>query len=376
MRGLITMNDLYPVYIVLFSNDTDFGKLIRKTTGSEYSHATISLDPSLNNMYSFSDIPYSHARFVGAGFVRESIYSPMYRKNRFFTVLITFVNKEERDNIQSKIDYFCENYTTMKYNDIGLIQYYLNFKETKGHNEEKKKYWFCSEFVSYMCKSGNVKGFNDILLAPQDIKNINNPNVINVGNFTIPTFKDSELVRKTEYARKEFIRNRENHIAEESFYFDYVDILQEVSIKNIIKMKKKEFKETDIHPYTALIDWKNLYDEFVKLFPDTDPNVRFDLYELIVRKVLVPFKRLAKNATHEIYMEVKNIYKLIGNTVLKSVDMVNSLIYTEKNGKSTAYKYPVMTVVSEMYDDVDTLKAFISQTPNYIRTDMIETFFE
>ena len=97
------MNDLYPVYIFLFSNDTEFGKLIRKTTGSEYSHATIALDATMNNMYSFSDIPFSRDKFFGAGFVRESIWSPMYRKNRFFTALVTFVTKEERDIISQII---------------------------------------------------------------------------------------------------------------------------------------------------------------------------------------------------------------------------------------------------------------------------------
>lgn len=350
------MNNLYPVYIILFSNDTNFGKLIRKATGSEYSHAVIALDPTMNNMYSFSDIPYSHDSINGAGFVRESIWSPMYRKNKYFTILVTFVNKEERDTIQSKIDYFCDNYTKFKYNDIGLIQYYLNFKETKRHTEDKKKRWFCSEFVSYMAKAGNIKGFNDIMLAPGDIKNINNPNVINLGDFTIPNFKESVLIRKTEEARKEFIKNMKTTVVSESFYFDYIDILREVSIRDIIQRKKKEYKESDLVPYTSLIDWKYLYDEFIQLFPDTDPNIRFDLYELIVRKILIPFKRNAKNATQEIYNEVKNIYKIIGNTTIKAIDQVESLIRVNKNNNEISYKYPIMGIVSEGSYKIDTKK--------------------
>ena len=353
------MNDLYPVYIILFSNDTKFGKMIKTFTGSIYSHATITLDSSLNNMYSFSDIPYSHDHFNGAGFVRESLWSPMYRKNRFFTILVTFVTKEEKDTIQSKIDYFCENYTKFKYNDIGLIQYYLNFKETKRHSEDKKKRWFCSEFVSYMCKAGNINGFNDIMLAPGDIKNIQNPNVINLGDFTIPEFKQSILDKKTEVARKEFIKNRNNNCITESFYFDYIDILREVSIKDVIKVKKKEFKESEIVAYTSLIDWKYLYDEFVQLFPDTDPSVRFDLYELIVRKMLVPFKRNAKNATQEIYNEVKNIFKVIGNSIIDSVDTITSCIFVNKKNNIIKYNYPVMTVAIEMSADEEELMKII-----------------
>lgn len=370
------MNELYPVYIVLFSNDTNFGKMIRKTTGSIYSHATFTLDPSLNNMYSFSDIPYSHANFTGAGFVRESIWSPMYRKNRFFTVLVTFVDKDDYETIKSKINYFRENYTKFKYNDIGLIQYYLNFKETKGHSEEKKKLFFCSEFVSYMCKAGNVKGFNDILLSPQDIKNTNNPNVINLGNFTIPEFKESTIVKRTEDARKDFIRNRELSNIIESFYFDYVDTVTEVAIKDIIKIKKKEFKESDIHAYTGLIDWKYLYEQFIKLFPKSDPNVRFDLYEVIIRKYLAPFKRSTKNVTSEIYGEVRNIYKVIGNGIIKSVDTIKGLIFVEKDSKTISYQYPVMTVAAEMYSDIETLKKTMGLPTNDIKIGMIETFFE
>lgn len=373
-------NDLYPVYIILFSNDTDFGKLIRKVTGSEYSHAVVALDTTMNNMYSFSDIPYSHARFTGAGFIRESLYGPMYKKNRFFTVLVTFVSKKDRDTIQSKIDYFCANYRKFKYNDIGLIQYYLNFKETKAYSEEKKKFWFCSEFVSFMLKSGNVNEFNDIMLAPGDIKNINSPNVINLGDFTIPKFKESDLIQKTEEARKTFIRNQDKTMpVHESFYFEYIDVMKEYALSDIIKKKKKEYKESDIHPYTSLIDWKFLYDEFIKYFPDSDPTIRFDLFELIVRKVLVPFKRNAEKATYEIDAELRNIYKMIGRGIIKSVDIVKGLIFADcKTRGYCIYNYPVMTIAAtgESYSDIETMSKMINPTSNHIRTDMIETFFE
>lgn len=370
------MNDLYPVYIILFSNNTEFGKLIRKVTGSDYSHAVISLDSTMNNMYSFSDIPYSHAGFKSAGFVRESLWSPMYRRNRYFTILVTFVKKEERDIIQSKINYFCDNYTRFKYNDIGLIQYYLNFKERKGHSEEKKKFWFCSEFVAYMLKSGHVDKFDDILLSPGDIKNIDNPNVYNLGDFTIRGFKESILIKKTEEAKKKFIENIQGTIIKESFYFDYVDIVTETGIRDIIKIKKKKFKESEIHQYTQLIDWKMLYDEFIKLFPDTDPNVRFDLYELIVRKILVPFKRAATNATREIYAEVMNIFKVIGKCIIAAVEVDKSYIHVTKSNKKITYSYPIMNTVAESYDDIETLNNIYPGLSQNIKTDMAETFFE
>ena len=40
--------------------------------------------------------------------------------------------------------------------------------------------------------------------------------------------------------------------------------------------------------YTALIDWKRLYKEFTSLFKYEDPDIRFDLIELIVKRYLIP----------------------------------------------------------------------------------------
>lgn len=200
-----TNERLYPVYITLFSNDTKFGKLIRKFTGSEYSHATVALDATMNNMYSFSDVPYNEARFFCAGFVRESIWSPEYTLNRHFRVLVTFVNKEGRDNIQKKIDYFVKNFDKFDYNDIGLVQYYFNFKNTKKHDETKKMKWFCSEFVTKMINSSEqIVGFEDVLQSPEDLLNM--PNVIDLGKYTIPEFKEEILLSKTKEAEKEFRR--------------------------------------------------------------------------------------------------------------------------------------------------------------------------
>ena len=126
------MDNLNPVYVVLFCNDGQFSRLIKKATGSQYSHATISLDPSLNEMYSFTDIPYSRARTLlsqPAGLVRESIYGPMYSHNLYFTVLITFVDDAGLAEIKKKIDFFVKNHDKYRYNDLGLVKYFFNIRK-------------------------------------------------------------------------------------------------------------------------------------------------------------------------------------------------------------------------------------------------------
>ena len=123
------MENLNPVYVVLFSNYAEFSKLIRAATKSEYSHAIISLDPSLNEMYSFTGIPYAKSLISPpASLIKESIYGPMYSHNLYFTVLITFVNDEGLKEIKKKIDFFVKNHDKYRYNDLGLIKYFFKMR--------------------------------------------------------------------------------------------------------------------------------------------------------------------------------------------------------------------------------------------------------
>ena len=331
---------LYPVYIILFSNDTKFGKLIRLATGSEYSHAVVSLDSTMNNMYSFSDIPYNEAKFFCAGFVRESIWSPEYELNRHFRVLVTFVDKTGYDKMQKKIDYFIEHYKDYDYNDIGLIQYYFNFKNTKKHDETKKMKWFCSEFTAKIINSsGEVEGFDDVLQSPEDLLTAS-PNVIDLGKFTIPEFKEKDLIAKTKAAEKEFRKHStlpKDVITEDADEFRYEAIdeaaLADLFKKNKAKKKEKKFDEREVQQYTYNIDWKKLYDEFVKLFPKNNPKIRFDLFNVFVRDYFVPFKVSATNMTEKYIEEMRKVHKYVKNGIIKLIDAISATIFYEDDRK-------------------------------------------
>lgn len=335
---------LYPVYITLFSNDTNFGKLIRKATGSEYSHATVALDPTMNNMYSFSDIPYNEAKFFCAGFVRESIWSPEYTKNRHFRVLVTFVDKVGKDKIQKKIDYFINNFEKYNYNDIGLVQYYFKFKNTKKHDETKKMRWFCSEFVSAIVNSSDeTEGFENILASPQDL--LGKPNVIDLGKFTIPEFNEEELVRKTRTAEKEFRKhaNLSKSVVNESadeWLYELIDESALNEIFNKAKSKKPKFDERQVQKYTFNLDWKLLYEKFKELFPKNDPSMRFDLFGVIVRYFLIPTKAAAVNVTQQIIDQMVKIASFVKNGFIKLIDAVSSLIFFQGEDGDDVMRYP------------------------------------
>lgn len=342
-----TENKNIPVYVILFSNDTDFGKLIRKVTGSSYSHATVTTDPSLNDMYSFSDIPYNHDSMFGAGFVRESLWSPMYRKNKFFTILVTFTDAEGIKNYNNKLKKFKDNYINYKYNDIGLVQYYLNFKNTTDTRKERKKMrWFCSEFVTLMLNAAGVDGFEDVLQSPGDLRN--NQELIEIGDFTLNNFNENTLRTKTKAAYKEFQAREASSIKE-----DFTEIVEEVlninytedELNLLIEAKIKDGvrNEKEVTPYTALLDWKYLYDQFISLFPKTDPSVRFDLFEIIIRDYIVPLRLSVETTTDTIIKELKRIKQSVVNVFGKivGVNVPEQTITTSKsNGETVDIKYP------------------------------------
>ena len=340
---------LYPVYITIFSNDTSFGKLIRKATGSDFSHATISLDPSMNNMYSFSDVPYNHARFFTAGFVRESLWSPMYTKNRYFKILVTFVTKAGLDRIQKRIDYFVKHHDQYDYNDIGLIRYYFKFKDRRN-DETKKMKWFCSEFVAgAITASDEVHGFENLLASPSDLQD--KPNVIDLGKFTIPTFDEKDLIRKTEKAEKVFRANKvlERSMMVESAEGDTIDESWIDAVKTKIAEKKKDqkFDEKLVNSYTYNLDWKKLYEIFIKLFPKSDPTLRFDLYELIVRNDLVKNRKSTANVMDQIIDQTKEIANKIKPATLTIVDVNSSTVFYQRGGSVGAFSYPDYEPITE-----------------------------
>lgn len=332
------MNKLYPIYVILFNNNTNLSKLIKKTTGSEYSHATISLDPSLNEMYSFTGIPYANRTGFGmppAGLIRESVYGPMYSTNIFFTVLITFVDENGYNEIKNKIDYFIQNHSKYRYNDIGLIKYFFNIRTTKMPNENKKKKWFCSEFVSYLLKVGGKPGLDSIMKSPQDLYNSNL--YVESVDYTLKSFSEKDLVSKTKKAEKEFIKNMNNKkISMESCidFFENEYVAMEVSniFKSIIENRRKEWS---LMEYTALLDWKYLHNQFIKYFGSINLDKKFKIIEMIIRK------NLNSNTMDNITEKIIDGFSEISSNIKKSkiMDIHDDAISFIKNGKRSTFTY-------------------------------------
>ena len=359
---------LYPVYVQLFATKLPVDKLIRAATRSDYSHATIALDPSMNNMYSFASLPYTKGILGGdVSIGRESIWSPWYQCCRFFTVLVTFVDKKGRDAIQNKIDYFIKHHEEFDYNTIGCVEYFFGQKNFNNDERAKTK-WFCSEFVAACLDTGGVEGHKNIYMSPGDLAKT--PNMIEIGTYTLDSFDEKDVIKKTKIAEKQFRRDMTLNEA----FTDYPDSeeLSEAAFDFFKKIPRTSAQKEAVHKsrITAFIDWKKLADKFSELFPKTKPELRFNLIELIVNKKVRETNVTEKDATNVIVKEMQNIRNKIRYGFIRLIDSVRSLITFRNDTKDISVQYPDLNVVQNQSPDQ---KPMVESTLNeYIHTSQIE----
>ena len=359
---------LYPVYVQLFATKLPIDKLIRIASNADYSHATIALDPSMNNMYSFASLPYTKGILGGdVSIGRESIWSPWYQCCRFFTVLVTFVDKKGRDAIQNKIDYFIEHHEEFDYNTIGCVEYFFGQKNFNNDERAKTK-WFCSEFVAACLDTGGVEGHKNIYMSPGDLAKT--PNMIEIGTYTLDSFDEKDVIKKTKIAEKQFRRDMTLNEA----FADYPDSkeLSEAAFDFFKKIPRTSAQKEAIHKsrITAFIDWKKLADEFSKLFPKTKPELRFNLIELIVNKKVRETNVTEKDATNVIVKEMQNIRNKIRHGFIRLIDSVRSLIAFRDDTKDISVQYPDLNVVQDQSSEQELV---LESTLNeYIHTSQIE----
>ncbi len=132
------------VYIVLTQTGTILSKIIKACTGAEYQHASISLNESLTQMYSFGRI-FASNPFYG-GYVKESPNYGTFKRFYKTKALVLEFNIDESSYLKMK-NYLEEMYLKRKefsYNYLGLIGALFKKKRAKPNK------FYCSEFVNYI----------------------------------------------------------------------------------------------------------------------------------------------------------------------------------------------------------------------------------
>ena len=136
-----------PVFVVLSKGCEVMSKIIQKVTDSNWSHASIGFDSSLDEIYSFAydiDRGESNRRQL-TGFAVET--KPMYMKKDAhypWKVYALFVTPEQKKKMKAVVDWYITHRNDTSFNSIGLVKKFFNkASETKDHD----LHLFCSQFV-------------------------------------------------------------------------------------------------------------------------------------------------------------------------------------------------------------------------------------
>ena len=152
------------IYIVLTDTGTRFTRMIKFVTRAPYNHASIALDPELNEVYSFGR--KSMRCFLKAGFVREHPDAGIYAVQKSTTCVVyeLKIDDERHARIVEEIARFEKQADRYKYNLLGFVNFALR------RPLPRRSAFFCSEFVAHVLdRAGlNLPGKPPGLTAPHD----------------------------------------------------------------------------------------------------------------------------------------------------------------------------------------------------------------
>lgn len=122
--------------------------------------------------------------------------------------------------------------------------------------------------------------------SPQDLYD-NSASYVEAVDYTLSTFSEKDLIRRTKIAKQKFIANLNKPANESSIYldpnmFEFYEISQEGF--HFLQERKVEKNMTW---YTSMLDWKRLHEAFIKIFGKGLLSHKFDVIEYIVRRYII-----------------------------------------------------------------------------------------
>ncbi len=165
------------VYVVLSQTGTMFSRALKFFTHAEYNHASISLSPTLDKMYSFGRLnPYNP--FIG-GFVEEGKNIGTFKRFYKTTAMVLEfkVSVEKYKAIEYFIEYFKTHKKDFHYNYLGVL-----FACFRKHHTSSKRF-YCSEFVKTCLETFNIENARELpkIIKPIDFLKLHNKNIIYTG---------------------------------------------------------------------------------------------------------------------------------------------------------------------------------------------------
>lgn len=183
------------IYIILTRTNTFLSRIISFVKNDEYTHASISLDESFEEMYSFGR-KYTYNPFIGA-FVKESFNKGIFgiHENLHGIIMEIQVTDKQYRAAKKMISKFIVNRSSYSYNYLGLVCGLFN-KEVFFERS-----FLCSEFVYYILNSSTIVDLNmhRSLVRPQDLLNLNGEiiyegNLKNINTCFLPEYSVKDAV--------------------------------------------------------------------------------------------------------------------------------------------------------------------------------------
>ena len=165
---------IVPVFITLVSGTGFNSKAIKWFTDSQWSHAAIGFDSSLNILYSFN--LYRQGLNIVNGFSIEG-KNHYLKENKDIRVKVyaLFVTPEQRKNMLDAVTWYIENQDKTRYNFGNIFSIAMRKVMTK-HAEDKDK-MICSQFVYSILRLADFKmrkTKSGNFVSPADIDELSN----------------------------------------------------------------------------------------------------------------------------------------------------------------------------------------------------------
>lgn len=194
-----TKDNKNPVYIILVYTASTFGKMIKEYTHGIYTHAAMSLDNTLNKLYSFN---LNNQFNKLGGFSIESIEG--YKKDNkdaIMCVYTTFVDDDKKRKLDKQINYFIGNIDKTKYSIINVFSLIAN-KPIELAND-----MICSQFVDRMLKSVDIDitGMASSLVTPNDIYKSTSNKIYKVYEGRVDEYNHKKIQAKVNKLRRSSI---------------------------------------------------------------------------------------------------------------------------------------------------------------------------
>ena len=162
------------LYIVLSRTGTNLSKIIRLVTKARYNHVSLSLDPELNEMYSFGR-RYPRNPLWG-GFVQESKDCGFFKRFNETEVKVLSIDIDERtyQDIRSEFNYMRDHKFLYHYNYVGLVLAAFNIQFKPQYT------YYCSEFAKEVLLQHHIEGAQKLEKVPQPIHFETIPNTLEI----------------------------------------------------------------------------------------------------------------------------------------------------------------------------------------------------